>query len=405
MIDISSINNKIVVLLLAVILLMLASPSNTLAQELSTAGGQEFISTTGMQVLENSMARSVDESTGDVITRGYYFYSTDSEAYSWLSLGNVGAGIVEWRWYSPDGNLYDRSSYKIPMPNGTYWNNYKVWDYLSIAGYNAANLPGKWHVDVYLNGQQIITEQFTIETGEISSSTAGGQVIDVGPGARYSKIQDAIDAANSGDTIRVKSGTYSENINVDKRIFLLGWNTGGGDPIVDAGNRGSAITFSAGSNGTDLEGFKIRNSNDAGIKVNSNDNYIGFVSASNNKYGILLKSASNCSVVASIFSNNDYGIYLDSSNDSPEIWRNTAMNNNYGIYLISSSNNDIQGNDLRSNRINDAYDTDITESNSWSSNRYSKYYSPYNITGGSSVDYSPENKKPTIPDIRGRRHR
>ncbi|HSD58334.1 MAG TPA: PAN domain-containing protein, partial [Methanotrichaceae archaeon] len=41
---------------------------------------------TGTQVLDHSMASSVDESTNDVITRTNVFSSTDSKAYSWLSL-------------------------------------------------------------------------------------------------------------------------------------------------------------------------------------------------------------------------------------------------------------------------------------------------------------------------------
>ena len=46
----------------------------------------------------------------------------------------------------------------------------------------------------------------------------------------YSSIQDAINAANSGDTILVQSGTYSENVNVNKKLILRGI----GNPVVNA---------------------------------------------------------------------------------------------------------------------------------------------------------------------------
>ncbi len=46
----------------------------------------------------------------------------------------------------------------------------------------------------------------------------------------YSKIQWAINNATSGDTILVKSGTYYENVNVNKQLILRGI----GMPVVDA---------------------------------------------------------------------------------------------------------------------------------------------------------------------------
>ena len=38
----------------------------------------------------------------------------------------------------------------------------------------------------------------------------------------YSKIQDAINDANPGDTIRVYAGTYIENVVLNKKISLIG---------------------------------------------------------------------------------------------------------------------------------------------------------------------------------------
>ncbi|RLF52019.1 MAG: hypothetical protein DRN11_01820, partial [Thermoplasmata archaeon] len=44
-----------------------------------------------------------------------------------------------------------------------------------------------------------------------------------GPG-NYSKIQDAIENASNGDTIFVYSGTYYENVVINKSIDLIGEN-------------------------------------------------------------------------------------------------------------------------------------------------------------------------------------
>ena len=51
--------------------------------------------------------------------------------------------------------------------------------------------------------------------------TASGNVIyvgGIGPG-NYSTIQEGIDAANPGDTVNVFSGTYYENVIVNKTII------------------------------------------------------------------------------------------------------------------------------------------------------------------------------------------
>ncbi len=239
-----------------------------------------------------------------------------------------------------------------------------------------------------------------------------GEDIVVSPGE---SIQSAIDNANPEDTIWVNSSTYNENINIDKKIFLYGWDTGSGDPIIDAGSGGgSAITLSPGSDGTEIQGFRLRNSKEAGIEVISNNNYIGFITSDHNEYGILAEDSNGendigASIEASTFSNNDYGIRLESSNNYV-IQLNTVTNNNHGIYLYSSSNNDLQGNDMENIGGHDSYDDtaaiwDDPGSNYWNGNRIDNHNAPHKIPGGSSVDENAQKNKPTIPEIAGKRHR
>lgn len=122
-----------------------------------------------IQILDHAVASNVDESSGNVITRTNTFYSTDSRAYAWLKLGHVSnVHKVEWKWYSPDGNLYGTYSRDIPQPSGAYWDYYWVDSSFPIAGYDPANMPGNWHVDVYLDGQKLLTELFTIGDSGIS---------------------------------------------------------------------------------------------------------------------------------------------------------------------------------------------------------------------------------------------
>lgn len=48
----------------------------------------------------------------------------------------------------------------------------------------------------------------------------------VGPGQAYSSIQDAVDAAMNGQSIYVRTSTYTENVTIDKPINLIGSGRG-----------------------------------------------------------------------------------------------------------------------------------------------------------------------------------
>ncbi|MBC8431481.1 MAG: hypothetical protein H8D96_06135 [Desulfobacterales bacterium] len=65
------------------------------------------------------------------------------------------------------------------------------------------------------------------------------------PTVRYEFIQAAIDAASAGDTINVAAGTYAENLNINKRVSIIG---AGSD------SSGTIITQSAAGAGDDKIG-------------------------------------------------------------------------------------------------------------------------------------------------------
>jgi tetratricopeptide (TPR) repeat protein len=123
-------------------------------------------------VLDHSMASNIDDSTRSVITRTREFSVDDNKAYSWLSLGNVAPNAVWWYWYSPAGNLMQTDRIDIPAPtNGASnlvgsWSAYNVWSHMDIAGHYAANLSGDWHVKVFLQGSNILTEYFSVSGGQ-----------------------------------------------------------------------------------------------------------------------------------------------------------------------------------------------------------------------------------------------
>jgi len=142
-------------------------------------------------------------------------------------------------------------------------------------------------------------------------------------------IQDLIDNASPGDTINIPSGTYYENIVIDKSIILVGEDKD--KTIIDGGSEPVPVVYVS-SDWVTISGFTIQNEgswDSAGIQLASNHN----------------------TIKDNIISNNDDGIYLDESSDNTITNNNILSNNDDGIYLWSSINNTITGNNIKYNNV------------------------------------------------------
>jgi parallel beta-helix repeat protein len=208
-----------------------------------------------------------------------------------------------------------------------------------------------------------------------SGASPDEHVHNLDTGLGYVKIQDAIYAPETlkGQTILVDSGTYHENIIVNKTLSLVGedaWTT-----IIEGNGVGSVIELAA--DNVTLTGFVVRKSGigygQSGIALNDvkgcnvsrnniTDNYYGlwFNSATNNtasgnnliddNYTIGLYGSSNNNRVLNnnVTASNHAGILIVSSSNN-EICENNVTNNQYSIELVSSSSNTILGNNITNN--------------------------------------------------------
>ncbi|GAB1400575.1 hypothetical protein MASR1M66_20300 [Aminivibrio sp.] len=89
----------------------------------------------------------------------------------------------------------------------------------------------------------------------ISASSAA--VLVVGPGEAYTAIQDAIDAAAEGDTIQVKAGTYSEDLQISTNNLTLVSIDGPGLAVVDGAGSSTEIITVDSELGVTIDGFRI----------------------------------------------------------------------------------------------------------------------------------------------------
>ncbi|ABS56484.1 protein kinase [Methanoregula boonei 6A8] len=161
---------------------------------------------------------------------------------------------------------------------------------------------------------------------------AGAEYVVAPSGGSFTSIQNAVTWASPLDTIVVKSGTYPGTVKIDKRITLIGMDTGGGAPVIDPGRKGTAVEIDA--DNCSVQGFVIRNSAEAsGILVASNGNTISNNTLTGNAVGIQLSSTnSNWVTGNTITANSRAGIVLKDAQGNL-IYGNRLTNNAIGISI------------------------------------------------------------------------
>jgi parallel beta-helix repeat protein len=193
-------------------------------------------------------------------------------------------------------------------------------------------------------------------------------------GIWYETIQAAIDAASFGHRLVLYANLFEENVVVDKSVMISGNSYM--NHIVDGGSSGHTITIEA--DGVVIRWLKITNDGGyAGIKINSNNNFIienqmdgckrGVdLSAGTSDNGLYSNDIKN-SVMEGIYlyesswnfivgntitgcpENGEMGILLADNADNNTINANTIQDNNTGVFISSSSNNLVYHNNFFDN--------------------------------------------------------
>ncbi|KKQ34741.1 MAG: Cell surface protein, partial [Candidatus Nomurabacteria bacterium GW2011_GWB1_37_5] len=177
----------------------------------------------------------------------------------------------------------------------------------------------------------------------------------------FDNIQDAVDAVAEGGTVNVASGTYTENITINKTISVIGEigddvaGAGLGAPIIrdDAGN---TRTVNITASGVVFRGFVVENDGSSypavRIATNITNTTIKNNDLLNASTGVTLSpdSYENTVTKNKIYSTSS-GIFINGSINNTLSY-NEIYNNSYdGIEFVG--NNDASGNNIAHNNIYD----------------------------------------------------
>jgi parallel beta-helix repeat protein len=220
-------------------------------------------------------------------------------------------------------------------------------------------------------------------------------VIEVSAGG---SIQAAINAADPGDTILVHSGTYDENITINKALSLVGENR---DSTIIQGISSPQSLYVVTILGANvvLTNFTIKKSSMAeytsGVLVVSGSNVISSNKIIGSYYGLRIYASSGNVISNNIISNNSaFGVYFDRSNGN-FFSDNVVSDNREGIRLTTTSNNVLyenlilandvgtnilsasSGNTLYHNNFLDAVKVSSSSINVWSHDNEGNYWVNY----------------------------
>jgi len=176
--------------------------------------------------------------------------------------------------------------------------------------------------------------------------------------ASNTPIQHAIDNATEGNTICVQDGTYTENVDVNKRLTIRSEN-GSASTIVNAADSTDHV-FDVTTDYVNISGFTVKDATYPGcigIYLNNVDHCnISGNDASDNSFGIVLSSSSSNTITNNYASYNNMGIGLFDYSRSNTLTGNNACYNlgmiGTGIGLDKSGNNTLRNNLMSGNRYN-----------------------------------------------------
>lgn len=114
------------------------------------------------------LAKNIDES-GDLgvpLGATSEFDGQDQQVVALTTLDNISGGHqIRWEWIAPDHTTYlATADYPLKVGKGQYLPKVSAWHRISLKDEPAADLPGKWCVNLYFDNEVIDTQTFLVKS-------------------------------------------------------------------------------------------------------------------------------------------------------------------------------------------------------------------------------------------------
>lgn len=188
-----------------------------------------------------------------------------------------------------------------------------------------------------------------VEIQQIEAEPTMWVVDDDGSGD-FRVIQDAVNAAQQGDTVFVRNGIYYEHVIISKSISLVGENRS--ITVIDGNNAGTVVNVTA--DNVIVKGFLARNGRSGIVVSDSYNCSIEDNLVEDNSYqGIFVNKSWNCTVSGNhaVGTKEGYGINVNASKNIL-VEKNGATGNYFdGIGLVNSNDSVVRGNTVNNNTL------------------------------------------------------
>jgi nitrous oxidase accessory protein len=189
---------------------------------------------------------------------------------------------------------------------------------------------------------------------------------------RFHILDEAIQAANEGDTLHVFGGVHSSPVMISKSLSLIGHNR----PVLDGENRGTVVKVTAPN--VLIQGFTIANSGqsldeeNSGISVEASGVTVQGNQFENTLFGVYLKEAPNSQIRDNII--HTKSLDLPRRGDPIRVWysndvliENNEITEGRDVILWYSERLIIRGNNVSGGRygLHFMYCDDTTVENNW----------------------------------------
>jgi len=278
------------------------------------------------------------------------FGATEAQPYhppDPVNLANTTGNFwVDHTWAAGSGNVTD--SYNVSV-NGTWTNDSALtymnvsvgsggWANITVWAWNASGT-GTLSAGCVSDEVQAPEALLTCTCSDICVNGTGWWRDNGVLNTSSTRIQHAIDNATAGDSIYVYNGSYTENVDVAKRLTL----TGEGTDVVNVTNSTAEHhVFNVSADYVNISGFNVTGA------------------AGNMKAAIYIgNGVGHCSISDNTVSDNNYGIYLNSSSSDNLFANNTISDNTWDLYIKSSASS-FTNNTLSGTTINFTYHGDVS---------------------------------------------